>query len=132
MINPDNITALDGPNVTEDDGTLQADNVLPIQDSEIPIEEYIYFAKLSRARESQNPRQPGDITASTDVTSSVGDGVNQTSQTAKESGGPLSCGEVEHLSRVQSKKHAPEAFPPLDISEGEWTQAARAARTATW
>ena len=100
-----------------------------MKDSEIPIEAFIYFAKLSRARELSSP-QPGHITASTHATSSGGDAVD------KESGGgmaPLNCGEVEHLSRVESKKKpTPEAFAPLDISEGEWTQAARAARTATW
>lgn len=137
MIHQDNIAVLDdGPSVEEkrkDSENLQAGNILYMKDSKIPIEEFIYFAKLSRARELSSPSQPGHITASTNATSSGGDAVDQS---VKESGGgmaPLNCGEVEHLSRVESKKKStPEAFAPLDISEGEWTQASRAARTATW
>ncbi|KAK0761966.1 hypothetical protein N5P37_004766 [Trichoderma harzianum] len=126
----------DGPSVAEkrkDSENFQAGNILYMKDSEIPIEEFIYFAKLSRARELSSPSQPGHITASTNATNSGGDAVDQP---VKESGGgmaPLNCGDVEHLSRVESKKKpTPEAFAPLDISEGEWTQASRAARTATW
>lgn len=137
MIHPDNITVLDdGPSLAEkpkDRRDLQASNIISIKDFEIPIEEYIYFAKLSRARESGSSSQPGHIIASAVVANPVGGGVDQS---VKESGGgmvPLNFGEVESLSRVQSKKKSvPEAFAPLDISEGEWTQAARAARTATW
>ncbi|UKZ78770.1 hypothetical protein TrVFT333_006515 [Trichoderma virens FT-333] len=116
MIHPDNITVLDdSPGVAEmpkEDENLQGSNKLSIQDSDIPIEEYIYFAKLSRARESQTPPQSRHVTASIDALSPVRDAIDQS---VKESG-----------------EHAPQAFAPLDISEGEWTQASRAARTATW
>lgn len=121
-----------------------------LHDSSISIEEYIHHAKLSRAEEDRLYGPGSDYVASSGpVTAFIkknilrkrveGRVIEQprlsisaqgeaqiTRQSAEDSDEKLA--EKNGLDVNDSKR----AFQPIPISDEEWIQASRAARTATW
>lgn len=116
-----------GPGIAE----LPTPALRNLHDPSVTIEEYFYWAKITREEEKSIPKVKSPVrkllssgkrdTASTTIT---GTDPTKSGLSKQASGGATN----EKLSDSETPPNA----RPVAVTEDEWLNAARAARTATW
>lgn len=116
-----------------------------LHDSSIPFEEYLHYAKMTRAEEDRLYGPGSDYTASTGPAMAFvkekilrkrvehrRESIPQPRLSISAQGEGQITRADESDSANEKNGHEKQKFEPMTISDEEWVQASRAARTATW
>lgn len=111
-----------------------------LHDPDITIEEYLHYAKISRAEEDRLYGKNSDFVASSGpVVSFVNEKILHKKTEHRRPSQPrlsVSAQGNAQMTRTSSDNSNGEkgekTFQPIPISDDEWLTASRAARTATW
>lgn len=107
-----------------------------LHDPSIPIEEYLYYAKISRAEEDRL-YGPGSSFAATPGPTSrfIKEKILRKEVAERQPSVPrlsISAQGGAQMENGDEKGEKTNGFQPIPITDDEWVQASRAARTATW
>jgi len=134
------IGAVEDPRL-EDESRIQSEypkGVLEkLHDTSIPFEAYLHYAKISRDEEDRLYGPGSDYRATPGPTSKFFKEkvLRKHVDTRRASEARLSVsaqGEAQMTPSPDEKSGKNASFEPIPISDDEWLQASRAARTATW
>jgi hypothetical protein len=148
------IGSISGPGAVDDkrlradglDATTYPTRVLQkLHDPSIPIEEYLHYAKITRNEEDRLYGPGSDFTAGTGPTMTfIKEKIlrKQVDNTRRESvtrprlsvsaQGEGQMVRADETDSGNEKTGHERKYEPMAISDDEWVQASRAARTATW